>query len=84
MSQSSPLNHGIYCSQFLEAEKPMLGEGSQPLRLLAVAAMLRTKTVSNNALVPEHPRLGCYTVGIKSYFCYSSVKLMAHFLGMSN
>ena len=62
----------------------MLEENSQLLGVATIAAMLCTKTITSDALIPEHPRLGCYTLGIKSYFCYSTAKLMGHFLGMHN
>lgn len=59
----------------------MLEENSQLLGVSTVAAMLCAKAITNDALAPEHPRLGCYTLGIKSFFCYLAVKLMGHFLG---
>lgn len=84
VSQSSPLNHGVYCSWSLEAEKSMLEENSQLLGVSTIAAMLCTKKITNDAVVPKHPRLRCYSLGIKSYFCSSAAKLMGHFLGMHN
>lgn len=64
--------------------KPVLEEHSQLQGASAIAAMLCAKTISNDALVPEHPRLGCYTLGIKSCSYYLAAKLIGDFLEAHN
>lgn len=57
----SSLNWRVYCSWTSEAEMPMLEENSQLLEVSTKAAILCTKTISNDVLVSEHPSQGCST-----------------------
>lgn len=52
------------------------------MEVSTVGARLSTSTITNDALVPEHSRLFCFTSGIKSYFCCRAAKSMGFLLGM--
>lgn len=58
----------------LEAEMAMLEENSHLLWVSAKAAILCIKTISNDALFSEHPRLGCSILRIKSWFYCSAAE----------